>query len=109
VLVDVIAVLEVSVAIVQVVDVVLVLDCLATVSFGVRIVMVGMHLRLRMPLTIMDMIHMVTVEHYLAAVVRQVLVIEVLGVHAHENSSVGFLILTFLPHSCDGKARPATT
>ena len=69
------------------VHVILVLDRLATVAFDVRITVAGVHLGLRMLFAVVDMVHVVAVEHCLAAVVRQVLVIGLLGVRAHFDSS----------------------
>ena len=51
------------------------------------ITVAGVHLGLRMPFAVVDMVHVVAVERCLAAVVRQVLVIGLLGVRAHFDSS----------------------
>jgi hypothetical protein len=86
VFVDVVAVLIVPVTVVQVVDVVFVLDRLTAVPFGVRITVAGVDLAFGVPFAAVDMIHVVLVRNGLASVVRQVLMVQLLGVCGHENS-----------------------
>jgi hypothetical protein len=76
VLVYVVAVLEVSVAVVDMVDVVAVLNRLTPVVLGVRRAVIGMDLRFRVPLAVVDMVDMVAMLDGLVAVARQVLVID---------------------------------
>lgn len=97
-LVDVVAVLVVPVRIVYVIDVVSVQDGLAAVVLGVWLTVVRVHLALRVSFPVMEMVHVIIVWNSLAAVVRQVLVLQWLGVHAHENSS-GCWTFSFLPSS----------
>jgi hypothetical protein len=87
VLVDVVAVLEMPVTLVQVVDVVFVLDGLAAVPVGVRLPVGWVHLAFRVPLALVDMVDVVLVGHGLASVARQVLVVQLLGVRTHGSSS----------------------
>lgn len=69
-LVYVVAVLEVSVAVVQMVDVVAVLNRLTSVALGVRRAVIGVDLRLRMPLAVVDMVDMVAMLDGLMTVAR---------------------------------------
>jgi hypothetical protein len=98
VLVDVVAVLIVPVPIVYVIDVVSMQDGLAVVVLGVGLTVVGVHLALRVLFAVVEMVHVVIMGNCLAAVVRQVLVVQLLGVCAHENSSVCWTF-SFLPSS----------
>jgi hypothetical protein len=75
VLVYVVAVLEVPVAIVDVVDVVAVLNRLTPVVLGVRRAVIGVDLRLSVPLAVVDMVDVVAMRDGLVAVTRQVLVV----------------------------------
>ncbi|MDT4945132.1 MAG: hypothetical protein QOH14_1865 [Pseudonocardiales bacterium] len=84
VFVDVVAVLEVPVPVVHVVDVLAVLDCLAIVTIAVRSIVFGMDGLLRMALPTVDVVDVVTVRDGLATVARQVLVIGDLSVTGHE-------------------------
>jgi hypothetical protein len=86
VLVDVIAVLVMPVAVVHVVDVVLVLDRVAAVAVGVRTRVFRVHLALFVLLAIVDMVRVVVVLNSCAPVVRQVLMVQFLGVRVHKNS-----------------------
>lgn len=74
-LVDVIPVLEVPVAVVDVVDMVAVLDRLAPVVVGVGRTVIGVDLGLRMTFAVVDVVDVVAVYDRLVAVSREVLVI----------------------------------
>lgn len=74
-LVDVVPVLDVPVAVVQMVDMVPVLDGLAAVTLGVRARVVSVDRDLDVVLATVDMVHMVLVLHGLAAVTGVVLVV----------------------------------
>lgn len=76
----VVAVLEVSVPIVEMIDVVTVLNRLTTVVLGVRRAVVRVDLRLRVPLAVVDVVDMVAVNDGLVAVAGQVLVVARLDV-----------------------------
>jgi len=80
VFVYVVAVLEVSVPIVEMIDVVTVLNRLTTVVLGVRRAVVRVDLRLRVPLAVVDVVDMVAVNDGLVAVAGQVLVVARLDV-----------------------------
>jgi hypothetical protein len=88
VLVDVIAVLVVPVAAVHVVDVAFVLDRVAAVAVGVRTLVLRMHLALFVLLALVEMVRVVVVLNSCAPVIRQVLMVQFLGVRVHENSFV---------------------
>lgn len=75
-LVYVVAVLEVSVAVVDMVDVVAVLNRLTPVVLGVRGAVIGVDLHLRVPLAVVDMVDMVSMLDGLVAVARKVLVVD---------------------------------
>lgn len=75
-LVYVVAVLEVSVAVVDMVDVVAVLNRLTPVVLGVRRAVIGVDLRLGVPLAVVDMVEVVAVLDGLVAVAREVLVVD---------------------------------
>lgn len=79
----VVAVLVVPMSVMQVVDVILMLDRLATVPVGVGITVVGVHLGLWMPFAVVHVVHVVAVQHCRTAVIRQVLVIDILDMRAH--------------------------
>jgi hypothetical protein len=87
VFVDVVAVLVVAVAVVHVVGVTLVLDRLAAVAVCVRPVVFGVQLALLVLLAIVDVIGVVIVLNRGAPVTGQVLMVQFLGMRAHENSS----------------------
>ncbi|WP_433002457.1 hypothetical protein [Kribbella sp. CA-294648] len=70
-------------AVMQVVDVVLVLDGLATVTVGVWVTMAGVHLGFRVPLPVVHVVHVITVQHCRATVIWQMLVIEILDMCGH--------------------------
>jgi hypothetical protein len=86
VLVDVVAVLVVPVAVVQVVLVIAVLDGFATVTGAVRPVVGRVDLRLGVTLVPVHVIAVVTVLDRFAPVVRQVFVIRDLGVRRRHVS-----------------------
>ncbi|MEU4290816.1 hypothetical protein AB0E63_21530 [Kribbella sp. NPDC026596] len=103
----VLTVLVVPMTVMQMVDVTVVLNRLASVPVGVRITMIRVHIGLRMPLTVVDVIHMVAMKYRLAPIVRQVLVIELFGVRGHENS---FRLTQFSPCSArTDEHKPADT
>lgn len=81
--VHVVAVLEVAVRVMEMIDVILMLHRLATVPLGMRIAVPRMHLGLLVLLAVVQMIQMIIVRHRLAAVIRQVLVIKTLGMRTH--------------------------
>lgn len=89
VFVHVIVVLEVPVAVVQVIDVVIVRNLLAVVVLGVRGTVIRVDLRLRMALPVVDVIDVISVHDGLMPVTRQVLVIAGFGVRSrcHRYSS----------------------
>lgn len=92
-LVYVVAVLEVPVAVVDMVDVVTVLNGLAPVVVGVRRAVIGVDLRLRVPLAVVDMVDVVAMRDGLVAVTRQVLVVARFDVfrRCHGPSKVGLV------------------
>lgn len=67
-LVDVVAVLEVPVPVVDVVDVIVMLHRFASVAHGVRRSVIGVHLRLGVALAIMDMVYVVAMLNGFVAV-----------------------------------------
>jgi hypothetical protein len=87
-LVDVIAVLVMPVAVVHVVDVVPMLDRVAAVAVRVRTRVLRVHLALFVLLAVVDMVRVVAVRNRCAPVIRQVLMVQFLGVRVHENSFV---------------------
>lgn len=92
-LVDVVAVLEVPVTVMDVVDVVSVLNGLTAVILGVCRTVAGVDLRLRVPLAVVDVVDVVTVRDGLVSVTRQVLVVtrfDVFG-RCHGSSNVGLI------------------
>jgi hypothetical protein len=80
VFVYVVAVLEVPVAIVDMVDVVVVRNCLATIVLGVRHPVIRVDPGLRMTLPIVDVIDVVAMHHRLVSVTREVFVVGGFGV-----------------------------
>lgn len=92
-LVYVVAVLEVSVAVVDMVDVVAVLNRLTPVVLGVRRAVIGVDLCLWVSLAVMDVVDMVAVNDGLVTVTRQVLMVAWLDVlrRCHVPSKVGLL------------------
>lgn len=92
-LVHVVAVLEVPVTVVDMVDVVAVLHGLAPVVLGVRRAVIGVDLRLRVPLAVMNMVDVVTMGDGLVAVTRQVLVVARFEVfrRCHGSSKIGLV------------------
>ena len=88
-LVNVVAVLEVTVAVVQVVDVAVVLDRLTAVPFGVGASVLGVNLHLRVLLVAVDVVDVAVVLDRLATVLRQVLVVLRLNVVHAESSCAG--------------------
>jgi hypothetical protein len=80
VLVYVVAVLEVPVSVVDMVDMVAVLNGLASVVLGVRRTVIGVNLRLGVPLAVMDMVDMVAMHDGLVAVTWQMLMVARLDV-----------------------------
>jgi hypothetical protein len=90
VLVDVVAVLVVAVAVVDVIGVALVLDGLAAVTVRVRTVVGGVQLALLVLLTVVDVIGVVVVLDRGTPVARQVFMVQFLGMRIHENSSTRF-------------------
>jgi hypothetical protein len=93
VLVHVVAVLEVPVTVVDMVDVVAVLHGLAPVVLGVRQAVIGVDLRLGVPLAVVDMVDVVAVRDGLVAVTRQVLMVARFDVfrRCHGSSKVGLV------------------
>jgi hypothetical protein len=87
VLVDVIAMLEVAVAVMDVVHVIAVGDRLAAVSVGVRARVAGVHRLLRVVLAAVHVIDVVVVLDRLAPVTRVMLVIDRFSVRGHLSSS----------------------
>jgi hypothetical protein len=87
VLVDVIAVLVMPVAVVQVVEVVLVLGRVAAVAVCVRTRVLGVHFALFVLLPIVEMVHVVVMLNRCAPVTGQVLMVKFLSVRVHENPS----------------------
>ena len=86
-LVDVIAVLVVPVAVVQVVEVALVLDRVAAVAVCVRTRVLRVHFALFVLLAIVEMVRVVVVLNRCAPVTGQVLMVQFfVGVRVHENS-----------------------
>lgn len=85
-LVNVVAVLEVLVTAMEVIQVVTVLDGLAAVSSGVDALVIGVQTLLAMLLVAVHVIYMVIVLDRLAPVARQVLVILFRDVHGHVRS-----------------------
>lgn len=79
--------LEVAVAIVDMVHVVAVGDRLAAVSLGVRCAVAGVHRLLAVVLTAVHVIDMIAVPHGLAPVTRKVLVVGGFCVGSHLSSS----------------------
>jgi len=75
VLVDVVAMLEVPVPVVDMVDVVTVLNGLAPVILGVRGTVLGMDLGFGVPFAVVDMVHVVAVHDRLMTVAGKVLVV----------------------------------
>lgn len=94
--VHVVAVLEVTVAIVNVIDMVTVFNGLAAVAFGVGRTVIGVNRRLGVSFPLMDVIDVVTVGDHLMAISRQMLVIVGFGVTftCHGSSIVDFLSRT---------------
>jgi hypothetical protein len=86
VLVDVIAVLVMPVAVVQVVEVALVLDRVAAVAVCVRTRVLRVHFALFVLLAIVEMVRVVVVLNRCAPVIGQVLMVQLFGVRVHENS-----------------------
>ncbi len=86
-LVDVIAVLEVAVAVVNVIHMVAMGYRLAAVSVRVRARVAVVHRPLAMVLAVVHMVHMVVVLDGLAAIVRVVVVIGRFGVGSSHLSS----------------------
>ncbi len=74
-LVDVVAMLEVPVPVVDMVDVVSVRNFLARVILGVRGTVLGMDLGFGVPFTVVDMVDMVAVHDRLMAIAGKVLVV----------------------------------
>ncbi len=93
VLVYVVAVLEVPVPVVDMVDVVTVLNGLTPVVVGVRRAVIGVDLRLSVPLAVVDMVDVVAMRDGLVAVTRQVLVVARFDVfrRCHGSSKVGLV------------------
>jgi hypothetical protein len=87
---------------VEVVDVVLVLDGFAAVAVGVRVTVAGVHLGLLVPFTVVQVVQVIVVRHGLAAVVRQVFVIEALGVRGH-SILLGVDVVRLSPSSRGGE------
>jgi hypothetical protein len=86
VLVDVVAMLEVTVAIVDVVGVIAVCDHLAAVSLGVGAPVAGVHRLLGMTLVAVHVVDVVLVLDGVAPVASVVLVIDGLSVGSHLSS-----------------------
>jgi hypothetical protein len=80
VLVDVVAVLEVAVTVVEMIDVVVVDDSPAIVIVGVRGLVAAVDLRLRMTFAVVNVIDVIAVHDGFVAVSRQVFVIAGFGV-----------------------------
>jgi hypothetical protein len=89
VLVDVIAMLEVAVCVMDVVYMIAVGDCLAAVSFGVPARVAGVHRLLGVALVAVYVINVVVVLDGFAAVARVVLVIDWFGMESHLSSQSG--------------------
>jgi hypothetical protein len=87
----VVAVLEMPVTIVDMVDVVAVLNGLTPVVLGMRRAVIGVDLRLGVPLAVVDMVDVVAMRDGLVAVARQVLVVARFDVfrRCHGSSKVG--------------------
>lgn len=85
----VIAVLEVKVAVVDVIDMVFVRNLFAVIVFGVLDVVPGVNPRLRVPLAIVDVIDVIAVRDRLVSVPRQVFVIVGFGVLLRFHGSSG--------------------
>jgi hypothetical protein len=87
VLVDVIAMLKVTVTVMNVVHMLAMGHRLTAVPFGVRARVAGVHRLLRVVLVAVHMIDMVVVPDRLAPVTRVVLVIDRFSVRGHLSSS----------------------
>ena len=74
-LVDVVAVLEVAVTVVDVVHVIVMLHDLAPIAVGVGALVVGMNIALSVVFTVVDMIDVIIVLYGLATVLRQMFVV----------------------------------
>ena len=86
-LVNVVAMLEVPVAVVDMVDVVPVLDGLAPVVLGVRGTVAMMDLGFRVPFAVVDMVDVVAVHDGLMTIAGQVLVVARFDVFGGSHSS----------------------
>ena len=76
------------VAVVQVVEVVPVLDCVAAVAVCVRTRVLSVHFAFFVLLAVVEMVRMVVMLNRCAPVAGQVLMVKFLGVRVHENPLV---------------------
>lgn len=87
-LIDVVAVLVVTMAVVHMVDVVAVRDGLAPVALGMGPRVIGVDRLLRMALVAMNVVDVILVRNCLATITGQVLMVDGFGVSRHRAAPV---------------------